>query len=73
MSRRKRALPFFGESEEQWSVRAPWLSPRGGGKITAYKITVTTGCPSLSIVEFPVVADWEVVDEVVSAIRFVPG
>ncbi|RLM85998.1 hypothetical protein C2845_PM04G20530 [Panicum miliaceum] len=66
-------LPFVSGAIPHGPLLFLGLSPRGGGKITAYKITVTTGCPSLSIVEFPVVADWEVVEEVASAIRFVPG
>ncbi|CAL5082234.1 unnamed protein product [Urochloa decumbens] len=63
-------LPFVGGAIPHGPLLFLGLS-RAVEKITAYKITVTTGCPSLSIVEFPMVTDWEVEKEIVSSSRFV--
>lgn len=58
------AIPLYG------SLFFLGLSPRSR-EIKAYKITVATGCPSLSIDEFPMATDCEVEEELVSSTRFV--
>lgn len=63
-------LPFIRGAIPHGPLLFLGLSPRSK-EITAYKITVATGCPSLSLDEFPMATDCEVEEELVSSSRFV--
>ncbi|EER97005.1 hypothetical protein BDA96_02G267900 [Sorghum bicolor] len=72
-----KGLPFIRGAIPHGPLLFLGLSPRSkeftaSKEITAYKIkTVATGCPSLSIDEFPMATDCEVEEELVSSSKFV--